>query len=109
MQLILLSRLTLKKIKFTKLQKLCSLPRNLRVDNELPMLFLKKPLCMDHLLPACKILAGLEKPIQELLFCEVFNIFPVISQIKLPRICFCQFVQHLLGEDYQDISTTIIK
>ena len=40
----------------TKLQKLYSLPRNLRVDNRSPALFLKKPFCMGDLLPATKIL-----------------------------------------------------
>ena len=38
-----------------KLQKLCSLPRSLRAVNLLPALFLKKPLCMGDLLPACNI------------------------------------------------------
>ena len=33
----------------TTLQKLCSLPRNLRVGNKSLMLFLKKPLCMGNL------------------------------------------------------------
>ena len=42
----------------TKLQKLYSLPRNLRTGNKLAMLFLKKPLCTDNLSPVCKILIG---------------------------------------------------
>ena len=39
----------------TKLQKLYSPPRNPRVGNKSPMLFVKKPLCMGDLSPACKI------------------------------------------------------
>ena len=39
----------------TKLQKLYSLPTNLRAGNKLPTLFLKKPLCMGHLFPMHKI------------------------------------------------------
>ena len=37
-----------------KLQKLYSLPRNLRVGNKLPAIFLKKSLCMGDLSPMCK-------------------------------------------------------
>ena len=36
------------------------IPRNARVGNKLPMPFLKKPLCMEDLLPTCKIF--LERP-----------------------------------------------
>ena len=39
----------------TKLQKLYSPPRKPRVGNKLPVLFVKKPLCMGDLLPVCKI------------------------------------------------------
>ena len=44
----------------TKLQKLYSPPRNHSVGNKLPMLFVKRPLCMDDLLPPCKIF--IERP-----------------------------------------------
>ena len=46
----------------TILQKLYSLPRNLRVGNKLPVLFLKRPLCTGDLLPTCKIF--IERPEQ---------------------------------------------
>ena len=45
----------------TKLQKLYTLPRNPRAGNKLPVLILEKPLCMDDLLPACKIF--IERPV----------------------------------------------
>ena len=45
----------------TKLQKLYSLPRNPRVGNKLPVLFVEKPLCMGDLSPACKIF--IERPV----------------------------------------------
>ena len=38
-----------------KLQKLYSLPRNPRVNNKSPMIFVKKPLSTGDLSPACKI------------------------------------------------------
>ena len=38
-----------------KLQKLYSQPRNPRVGNKSPVLFVKKSLCMGNLLPACKV------------------------------------------------------
>ena len=44
-----------KKNIITKLQKLCSLSRNLRVSNKSHVLFLRKPLCTGDLLPAYKI------------------------------------------------------
>ena len=44
----------------TKLQKLYSLPRNLRAGNKLVALFLKKPLCMGDLLSTLKIF--IERP-----------------------------------------------
>ena len=44
----------------TKLQKLYSLPRNPRAGNKSPTLFVKKPLCVGDLLPACKIF--IERP-----------------------------------------------
>ena len=44
----------------TKLQKLYSLHRNLKVGNKQPTLFLKKPLCTCNLLPASKIF--IERP-----------------------------------------------
>ena len=44
----------------TKLQKLYSLPRNLRVGNKSPLPFLEKPLCMGNLSPAHKIF--IERP-----------------------------------------------
>ena len=50
----------IKKNIVTKLKKLSRLPRNLRAGNKLPVLFLKKPLCMGDLLPASKIL--IERP-----------------------------------------------
>ena len=43
----------------TKLQKLYNPPRNPRVGSKSSALFVKKPLCMGDLLPACKILKGL--------------------------------------------------
>ena len=43
-----------------KLQKLYSLPRNPRVGNKLPVLFVKKPLCTGDSLPRHKIF--IEKP-----------------------------------------------
>ena len=46
----------------TKLQKLYSLPRNLRAGNKSPMLFLKRPLCTGDLSPTCKIF--IERPEQ---------------------------------------------
>ena len=39
----------------TKLQKLYNPPRNPSVGNNLPVLFVKKPLCMGDLSPACEI------------------------------------------------------
>ena len=39
----------------TKLQKLYSLPRNLRAGNKSPVLFLKKHSSTGDLSPACKI------------------------------------------------------
>ena len=39
----------------TKLQKINSPLRNPRVDNKLPALFVKKPICKGNLLPARKI------------------------------------------------------
>ena len=39
----------------TKLQKLCSLTRNLRAGNKSPALFLKKPVCTGNLSPMHKI------------------------------------------------------
>ena len=45
----------------TKLQKLCSPPRNPRADKKSPALFVKKPLCTGDLLPACKIF--IERPV----------------------------------------------
>ena len=51
------------------LQKLCSPPRKLRVGNKRPALFLKKPLCMNNLLPACKIF--IESPVVIIEFWEV--------------------------------------
>ena len=39
----------------TKLQKLYSPPRHLKVSNKSLALFLKKPLCKDDLLPVRKI------------------------------------------------------
>ena len=44
----------------TKLQKLNSPPRNPRVGSKSPTLFVKKPLSMGDLLPACKIF--IERP-----------------------------------------------
>ena len=44
----------------TKLQKLYSLPRNLRVGNKSPLPFLEKLLCMGNLLSAHKIF--IERP-----------------------------------------------
>ena len=44
-----------------KLQKLYSPPRNPRMGNKLPLPFVKKPLCMGHLLSWCKIF--IEKPV----------------------------------------------
>ena len=46
----------------TKLQKLYSPPRNLRLGNKLPELFLKKPLCKGDLLPTPKIF--IERPVK---------------------------------------------
>ena len=44
----------------TKLQKLYSPPRNPRMGNKSPMLFVKKPLCTGDLSPARKIF--IERP-----------------------------------------------
>ena len=44
-----------------KLQKLYTLPRNLRAGNKSPTPFLKKPLCTGHLSPTHKIF--IESPI----------------------------------------------
>ena len=44
----------------TKLQKLYSLPRNLKADNKLPALFFKKPLCTGDTSPVHKIF--IERP-----------------------------------------------
>ena len=60
-----------------KLQSLCSLPRNLRAGNELPMSFLVKPLCASNLSPACKIC--IEKPATR--FLVAFN------HLQICRIC----------------------
>ena len=65
----------------TKLQKLYSLPRNPRVDNNLPMLFEKKPLCMGNLLPTCKTF--IERP-------EVCNIFTISQNEVRNGIHFCK-------------------
>ena len=43
-----------------KLQKLYSLPRNLKVGSKSPMLFLKKPLCRGDLSPTRKLF--IERP-----------------------------------------------
>ena len=43
----------------TRLQKLYSLPRNPRVGNKSPVLFVKKPLCTGDLLSERKILKSL--------------------------------------------------
>ena len=48
------SWLTLKKIYNHKITKICTSPRNSRVGNKLPILFLKKPLFTCDLLPAHK-------------------------------------------------------
>ena len=45
-----------------KLRKLYSPPRNPRVGNKSPLPFVKKPLCMGHLLSWCKIF--IEKPVE---------------------------------------------
>ena len=52
---------TIKENIITKLQKLYSLPKNLRVDNKLSVLFLKKPLQTGNLWPAHKIF--IERPV----------------------------------------------
>ena len=52
---------TIKENIITKLQKLYSLPKNLRVDNKLSVLFLKKPLHTGNLWPAHKIF--IERPV----------------------------------------------
>ena len=44
----------------TKLQKLYSPPKNPRAGNKLPVLFVKKPLCMGDLSPGRKIF--IERP-----------------------------------------------
>ena len=69
----------------TKLQKLYSLPRNPRADNNLPMLFVKKPLCMGNLLPVCKIF--IERP-------EVCNIFTISQKEVRNGIHFLQVEKH---------------
>ena len=48
----------------TKLQKLYSLPKNLRVGNKSPALFLEKHSCTGNLLPMCKLF--IESPGQTL-------------------------------------------
>ena len=45
----------------TKLQKLYSLPRNLRVGSKSPVVFVKNPPCKGDLLPVRKIL--IERPV----------------------------------------------
>ena len=44
----------------TKLQKLYSPPRNPRMGNKLPALFVKKPICTGNLSPVSKIF--IERP-----------------------------------------------
>ena len=67
-----------------KLQKLYILPRNLRVGNKLPVLFLKKPLCMGDLSPVHNVF--IERPG----FCPFFS--PLFSRKYLSR----KFNSHFL-------------
>ena len=46
--------------RITKLQKLYSVPRYFKAGNKLPVLFLKKPICIGNILPPCKIF--IERP-----------------------------------------------
>ena len=58
--------------KITILQKLQSLPRNSRASSKLPMLFVKKPLCMGDLYPGCKIF--IERPVNPTSTTEFSNL-----------------------------------
>ena len=69
----------------TKLEKSYSPPRNSRVGNKLPVLFVKKPLFMGDLLPACKIF--IERP--EFCIFDYFNTcFGVLSHRATLICCF---------------------
>ena len=57
----------IKKNIITILQKIYSLPRNLRASNKLPVLFLKKPLCTSNLWPMHKIF--IERPGKHWVLC----------------------------------------
>ena len=58
--------------KITILQKLQSPPRNSRASSKLPMLFVKKPLCMGDLYPGCKIF--IERPVNPTSTTEFSNL-----------------------------------
>ena len=79
----------IKENRITKVQKLYSPPRNLRADNKLPALFLKKPLGLGNLSPAHKIMKGLQN-VGSLLFSPmkpVLNQYKVaFSKIKLDQV-----------------------
>ena len=63
----------------TKLQKLYSLPRNSRVGNKLPVLFVKKLSCTGDLLPAHKIFIERPDDIYLLLVSGSFSVQLIIS------------------------------
>ena len=65
----------------TRLQKLYSPPRNSRVGNKLPVLFVKKPLCTGDLSPTHKIF--IERP--EHPFCRSYfheNLKNIFSKVN---------------------------
>ena len=64
----------------TKLQKLYSLPRNLRAGNKSPALFLKKYLCTGDLSPAWKIF--IERPVGILCMYTVY-----VSKYYIVYVC----------------------
>ena len=70
----------------TKLQKLYSPPRNSRVGNKLPKLFVKKLSCMGDLLPVCKIFT--ERPANKLYDRETFLDFILIPSVIKKLFCF---------------------
>ena len=58
--------------KITILKKLHSPPKNSRASSKLPMLFVKKPLCMGDLYPGCKIF--IERPVNPTSTTEFSNL-----------------------------------
>ena len=77
----------------TKLQKLYSLPRNPRVGNKSPVLFVKKPFCMGDVSPAHKIFIERGGPKTLSLISECFKIFEINPILATLLMCVrnCQF------------------